>query len=32
MTTQYCQCDFPLIRTGEVDYCGICGKDIEDSK
>ena len=32
MITQYCQCDFPLIRTGENDYCGICGLDIEESK
>lgn len=27
-----CQCEFPVIRTDNVEYCGICGKDIKNEK
>lgn len=26
----YCECEFPLVRTGErCEYCGACGLEID---
>jgi len=26
---EICECDYPLIREDDVEYCAICQKDLE---